>query len=116
MKVIAPKWISKTSGVYGLFSSLSSLQSCGETGGKEIQVGVVMNKPFYVFASLAVLFLGLSLYAPPSWYEWIPVRQHPVVVFPALCAAFTLWTMFHIPFIGNYLVRKGILVDSSKED
>ena len=39
-----------------------------------------MNKPFYVFASLAVLFLGLSLYAPPSWYEWM----HPVV--PVLCA------------------------------
>lgn len=75
-----------------------------------------MNKPFYVFASLAVLFLGLSLYAPPSWYEWIPVRQHPVVVFPALCVAFALWAMFHIPFIGNYLVRKGILVDPSKKD
>ena len=75
-----------------------------------------MNKPFFVFASLAVLFFGLSLFAPSSWYEWIPLRRDPVVVFPALCTAFTLWALFHIPSIGEYLIRKGILVDPSKKD
>ena len=79
--------------------------------------GVVMNKPFYIFAALGVLFLGLSLYAPPSWYEWIPLQGgHPVVVFPVLCATFTLWAIFQIPSIGEYLIRKGILVDPSKKD
>lgn len=76
-----------------------------------------MNKNFYVFASLAVLFLGLSVYAPPPWYEWIPLRGgYPVVVFPVFFVTFTLWALFHIPSIGKYLIRKGILIDPSKKD
>jgi len=76
-----------------------------------------MNKPSVLFGSLALLFLGLSLYAPPSWYEWIPTRGgDPVVWFPSLCATFTLVWLAQIPLINKYLVRKGILVDSSKDD
>ena len=76
-----------------------------------------MNKLSALFGSLAVLFLGLSLYAPPSWYEWILTRAgDPVVAFPALCATFTLVLLAQIPLINKYLMRKGILVDPSRKD
>ena len=76
-----------------------------------------MNKLSVLFGSLAVLFLGLSVFAPPSWYEWIPTRGgDPVVWFPSLCATFTLVWLAQIPLINKYLMRKGILVDPSKKD
>ena len=76
-----------------------------------------MNKLSFLFGSLAVLFLGLSVFAPPSWYEWIPTRGgDPVVLFPSLCATFTLAWLAQIPLINRYLMRKGILVDPSKKD
>lgn len=79
--------------------------------------GTAVNKNFYVFASLAFLLLGLSVYAPPPWYEWISLQGgHPVVVFPVLFLIFTLWALFYIPSVGKYLIRKGILIDPSKKD
>ena len=74
-----------------------------------------MNKLSVLFGSLAVLFLGLSVFAPPSWYEWIPATGQEVL-FPALFTTFLLGFMKETPVINDYLMRKGILVDPSKED
>ena len=74
-----------------------------------------MNKPFYVFASLAVLFLGLSVFAPPSWYEWIPTTGQEVV-FPALFTTFLLGFMKETPVINDYLMRRRRLIEESREN
>ena len=77
-----------------------------------------MNKSFIILGALAVLFLGLSLYAPPSWYEWIPTktRKGQEFIFPMLCVLLTLMALYQIPSVAKILIRMGIFVDPSKKD
>lgn len=73
-----------------------------------------MNKLSVLFGSLAVLFLGLSLYAPPSWYEWIPTRGQEVV-FPALFTTFLLGFMKETPVINNFFAERRRMMDERRK-
>ena len=73
-----------------------------------------MNKLSVLFGSLAVLFLGLSVFAPPSWYEWIPTRGQEVV-FPPLFTTFLLGFMKETPVINGYLMRRRRLIEERRK-
>ena len=77
-----------------------------------------MNKEFFLFGALALLFLGLSLYAPPSWYEWIPTKtgEGQQFVFPVAFVFSTITALYQIPSIAKILIRMRIVGDPSKED
>ena len=77
-----------------------------------------MNKPFIIVGAVALLFLGLSLYAPPSWYEWIPTKtgKGQEGLFPAFFVVTTLIALYQIPSVAKTLIRMGIFVDPSKKD
>ena len=74
-----------------------------------------MNKLSVLFGSLAVLFLGLSVFAPPSWYEWIPGRGDPWVWFPALSLTFLLGFIKETPVISDYLMRRRRLIEERRK-
>ena len=97
-----PSAIAKELGV-----SVASVYRYREGGGKE-----------QTFSSLVltVLFLGLSVFAPPSGMSGYLREGDPVVWFPSLCATFTLIWLGTNTSINKYLMRKGILIDPSKKD
>ena len=74
-----------------------------------------MNKLSVLFGSLAVLFLGLSVFAPPSWYEWIPGRGEPWVWFPALSLTFFLGFMKETPVINNFFAKRRRIMDERRK-
>jgi hypothetical protein len=74
----------------------------------------VVNKLSVLFGLLAVLFLGLSVFAPPSWYEWIPTRGQEVV-FPALFTTFLLGFMKETPVINNFFTERRRLAEEQQD-
>ena len=74
-----------------------------------------MNKLSVLFGSLAVLFLGLSVFAPPSWYEWIPATGQEVV-FPALFTTFLLGFMKETPVINNFFTERRRMMEERRRN
>ena len=68
-----------------------------------------MNKLSLLFGLLSILFLGLWLFAPSSWYEWIPTKTGggQEVVFPALFTTFLLGFLRETPVV-KITLRRGV--------
>ena len=78
----------------------------------------VVNKLSGLFGSLAVLFLGLSVFAPTSWYEWIPTKTGggQEVVFPALFTTFLLGFMKETPVINNFFAERRRMMEERRKN
>ena len=76
----------------------------------------VVNKLSVLFGSLAALFLGLSVFAPPSWYEWIPTKTGGgEVVFPALFTTFLLGFIKETPVLNNFFTERRRMMDERRK-
>ena len=77
-----------------------------------------MNKLSILFGLLSILFLGLWLFAPSSWYEWIPTKTGggQEVVFPALFTTFLLGFLKETPVVNDYLMRRRRLIDERRKN